>query len=104
MTPATARARRQRVPGHVHIVEWQYPAADLLVLLVPLAGDEHEIARSRLLHRPLDRGLTIDQRHKRRRLRPRRPLGATRSAGITMPRLISSMICVRILASAGCPT
>ena len=35
-------------------------------LLVPFTGDEHEIARSRLLHRPLNRGLTID-RVKRRR-------------------------------------
>ena len=43
--------------------------ADDLVLLVALAGDQHEVARPRLADRALDRRLAIDDRDERRRLR-----------------------------------
>ena len=38
-------APRQRRSRDVDVVERQHPVADHLVLLVPLAGDQHEVAR-----------------------------------------------------------
>ena len=78
------------------------PVADHLVLLVPLAGDEHEIARpgprgwprSIAPFRSMIARQAVD-------LATACPLGGRRSAGMTMPRLISSMIRSRILRLAG---
>ena len=86
-----AAAARQRRACHLHVVERQRPIADHLVLLVSLAGDERPgRPRSRVLNRLLDRLPPIDDRERRRDLAGR--AARTRSAGITMPRLISSMI------------
>ena len=102
-TREPAAAARQRGARHLDVVERQRPIADDLVLLVPLAGDEHEIAGPRLADRRSIAALPIDDREVRRRLRPGWPFGATRSAGMTMPRLISSMICSGP-RGAGCRT
>src|SRR3989338_8638987 len=53
---------RERLPRDRHIVERQQSSADFLVRLVPLAGDEQEIARRRVADRVQNRGATIDDR------------------------------------------
>ena len=86
-------APSQRRSRNVHVVERQRAIADHLVTLVPLAGDEHQVARRGPRDRGLDRRLAVDDGEERRGARPLLPLRRHRSAGITMPRLISSMIC-----------
>ena len=48
-TPATPTAPRKRRARDFDVVERQRPVADDLVFLVPLAGDEHEVAAARVL-------------------------------------------------------
>src|SRR6185436_4513511 len=57
--PGERRAR------HLDVVERQHALADDLVFLVPLAGNQHEIARSRVANGALDRGLAIGDRQIR---------------------------------------
>src|SRR5688500_390950 len=56
--PETPRV--QRLPRHRHIVERQRRAAHLLILLVPLTRDQHDVAGLRVRHRIRDRVAPID--------------------------------------------
>ena len=84
-----AAAMLQRRAGDVDVVERQCAIADDLILLVPLAGDEHEIARLGGPDRLLDRraAIELDDERRGRRVSARRVPAAE-----TSPRLISSMI------------
>ena len=57
--PRAAAASRQRRARDLDVVERQRPVADDLILLVSLAGDQHQIAGPRVVHGALDRGLPI---------------------------------------------
>ena len=85
--PSSLRpASRQGCSCHGDVVERQHAIANLLVLLVPLAGDQHEIAGARLRHR---RGRW--PRRDRRWTRTSTVRARRATAGV-MPRRISSMI------------
>ena len=70
--PRAAAPARQRGARDLDVVERQRLVADHLVLLVPLAGDQDQIAAPRLADRPLDRLAAIDDRERRRALLPLR--------------------------------
>ena len=84
------RAARQRRPRDRHVVERQRPVAnDLLISRVPCPRSRTRSPRSRVADRLLDR------RRADRRWRTTAcalSFRRTRSAGVTMPRRISSMI------------
>ena len=88
--PRAAAPARQRGARDLDVVERQRPVADDLVLLVPLAGDEHRSPRlaSVIARSIASRRSTIASDGVPRVC----PFGAIRSAGMTIPRWISSMI------------
>src|SRR5207247_4056660 len=57
-------AAGQRLARHGDIVERQRAVADHLILLVPFARDEHQIAGPRELDRPSNRRQAIDDRQQ----------------------------------------
>src|SRR5688572_1790851 len=61
--PRPEAPRHQRLARYRHVVKWQRHATDLLVLLVSLAGDQHDIACLRLGHGMKNRLPAIDNRH-----------------------------------------
>src|SRR5437773_7693926 len=61
-------AAGQRLARHGDIVERQRAVADHLILLVPFARDEHQIAAPRGLDRLSNRRQTLDDRQQARRL------------------------------------
>ena len=79
---------RKRMPRRTAAIgERQALAVDFLVVLVALAGDQHDVARARACERTLDR---------RRAVELDRPVGRRSTA---MPATIASMIAARILAA-----
>ena len=80
-------SRPQRLAGNLAVVEWDLPPAlELLALLVPLAGQDHHVARLRQLDRPLDRLAAVGLDLQLRRV------AAQRRRDLSAPRTISSMI------------
>jgi len=97
-TPHDERCHTPRRPSasrcHRYVVERQHAVTDHLVLLVPLAADEHEIARLRDLDRLRNRHAPVDDRQHRLRVVSPRVRGDAAldlfddSRGILAPRVV----------------
>ena len=100
-TLRAARRRASAAARHLDVVERQRPVADHLVLLVSLAGDQHEIARRARRGSPARSPRAVDDREARRRLRrlPLRPHPVRRQHDAALDLFDDPL---RILASAGC--